>query len=226
MRILLGCEESQAVCIEMRKRGHEAYSCDILPCSGGHPEWHIQDDVLKHLDDGWDMMIGFPPCTYLTVTANKYFLNNPERWKKRLRAILFVHKLMNANIEKIAIENPIGVISSHIRKPEQIIQPYYFGDNYKKSTCLWLKNLQPLFYAETSDLFNEKTSVEPVFYEYNSKKSKSGKSKYSKFGKLGKGCGKERSVTPPRLAKAMAKQWTEDLIKGEHNEKKNVSNIR
>ena len=154
MKILLACEESQAVCIEMRKKGHEAYSCDILPCSGGHPEWHIQGDVLKHLDDGWDMMIAFPTCTYLTVSANKWYKDQParksgvlvgaERREARENAIDFFMKLYDCNIPKVAIENPIGVISSRFRKPDQVLQPWMFGHGETKATCLWLRNLPEL----------------------------------------------------------------------------------
>lgn len=132
MKILVACEESQTVCKAFRAKGHEAYSCDILPCSGGHPEWHIQGDVTLLLKEKWDMMIAHPPCTYLTVTANRYFLNNPERWEKRLEAIKFVHLLMNADIPKIALENPVGVISTYIRKPDQYIEPFEFGHTDSK----------------------------------------------------------------------------------------------
>ena len=147
MKVLIACEESQRVCTAFRNRGHEAYSCDILPCSGGHPEWHIQDDVLKHLDEGWDLIIAHPPCTYLTVTGNRWF--NVEKYgdkaKKRIadreEAIEFVKTIYNSSCPKIAIENPVGVLSSRWMKPSQIIQPYMFGDRAEKKTCLWLKNL-------------------------------------------------------------------------------------
>jgi len=154
MKIILGCEESQVVCIEMRKRGHEAYSCDLLPCSGGHPEWHIQDNILNHLDDGWDMMIAFPTCTYLTVSANKWYKDQPprksgvlvgrERRRAREEAIDFVMKLYNSNVPELGIENPIGVLSSRFRKPDQVLQPWMFGHGETKATCLWLKNLPKL----------------------------------------------------------------------------------
>ena len=122
MKILVACEESQTVTKELRKRGHEAFSCDIEPCSDGHPEWHIQGDVLEQLDKGWDMMIAHPPCQYLTTTANRVFLNNPPRWEKRLEAMNFVWALMGADIEKIALENPVGVISTLIRQPGFLIR--------------------------------------------------------------------------------------------------------
>ena len=150
MKVLIACEESQRVCIEFRKRGHEAYSCDLKPCSGGHPEWHIQDDVISVLANDWDLIIAHPPCTYLTVTGNRWF--NVERYGdkaiKRLidrrRAIDFFYKFVSAPCLKIAIENPIGCMSTWYRKPDQIIQPWMFGDPYMKSTCLWLKGLPKL----------------------------------------------------------------------------------
>lgn len=166
MKVLVACEESQRVCTEFRKSGHEAYSCDIEPCSGGRPEWHIQADVLPLLNgdcgfqtaDGtrhevvgkWDMIIAFPPCTYLTVTGNRWF--NVERYgdkavqrhKNREQAINFFMQFVDADCERIAIENPIGIMSTEYRKPDQIIQPYQFGEPERKSTCLWLKGLPPL----------------------------------------------------------------------------------
>jgi len=199
MKILLGCEESQIVTKEFRKLGHEAYSCDILPTSGNHPEWHIQDDVLKHLDDEWDMLIAFPPCTYLTVTANRVFLSNPDRWKRRLNAVLFVWKLWNSNISKIAIENPKGVLSSHIRKPDQYIQPYEFGHPVSKQTGLWLKNLPKLI---------PENIVEPewVYPKSGSGKrmSKTHSNSPSTYNKKNSGL---RSKTYLGIAKAIATQW-------------------
>lgn len=149
MRVLVACEESQRVCIAFREKGHEAYSCDIQDCSGGHPEWHIKEDLFKVLDRGWDMMIAFPPCTYLCNTAQpnfnlKYGEKALFRIEERKKAINFFLKIYNSNIPKIAIENPVGIMSRYI-KPTQIIQPYQFGERYKKATCLWLKNLPILF---------------------------------------------------------------------------------
>lgn len=146
MRILVACEESQAITKELRRLGHEAFSCDLLPCSGGHPEWHYQQDVFEVIDKGWDMMIAHPPCTYLAVSGARWLYNkdgskNEERWNNQKEALNFVQMLMDAPIEKIAIENPVSVISSNIRKPEQIVQPWMFGDKAQKTTCLWLKNL-------------------------------------------------------------------------------------
>jgi hypothetical protein len=142
MKVLIACEESQTVCKAFRRLGHEAYSCDILDCSGGHPEWHIKGDALKEAYSGkYDLMIAHPPCTYLSVSGLHWNKRQPERSLKTELALEFVQKLMDAPIDKIAIENPISCISSRIRKPEQIIQPYEFGDDASKKTCLWLKNL-------------------------------------------------------------------------------------
>ena len=146
MKVLIACEESQAVTKEFRALGHEAYSCDILPCSGGHPEWHIQDDVFNIVGGGYDLMIAHPPCTYLSVSGARHLYNkdktpNMERYKNQALALNFVQKLMDVNIPKIAIENPVSVISTKIRKPDQIIQPWMSGDEATKTTCLWLKNL-------------------------------------------------------------------------------------
>ena len=147
MKILIACEESQTITKEYRKLGIEAYSCDILDCSGGHPEWHIKGDAIKEAYSGkYDLMIAHPPCTYLAVSGARWLYNkdgtkNKNRWDNRELALDFVRKLMKAPIKKIALENPISCISSQIRKPDQIIQPYMFGDKATKSTCLWLKNL-------------------------------------------------------------------------------------
>jgi len=153
--ILIGCEESQAVCIELRKLGHEAYSCDLQECSGGHPEWHLQMDVFEAIKlKEWDAAIFFPTCTYLTVSANKWYndqeprksgtLVGQERRDARVQAIKFFMDLYNCGIPKIAIENPIGVMSSEFRKPDQVLQPWQFGHGETKATCLWLKNLPKL----------------------------------------------------------------------------------
>ena len=154
MKILVACEESQIVTKAFRTKGHEAFSCDIIPCSGGHPEWHIQDDVLKHLNNGWDMMIAHPPCTYLTISANKWYKDQPPRKsgtlvgaarrEAREEAVEFFMQLMTADIERIAVENPIGVMSTRYRKPDQVIQPWQYGHGETKATCLWLKNLPVL----------------------------------------------------------------------------------
>ena len=218
MKVLIACEESQVVCKAFRERGHEAYSCDLLPCSGGHPEWHIQDDVLVHLNDGWDMVLAFPPCTYLTVTGNKWFLPEykdrfPTREQDRIDAIKFFMIFANSDIPKIAIENPVGIMSTEWRKPNQIIQPWQFGDPHVKKTCLWLKGLPPLLYTQI---------VKPQYVVYKSRNKKSGSSKYpmawsgkikqTKMPMLWKmGPSEERarlrSKTCPGIAQAMATQW-------------------
>ena len=204
MKILLACEESQAVTSRMREKGHEAYSCDILPCSGGHPEWHLQKDVTEHLREKWDMIIAFPPCTYLTVTGNRWF--NVERYgekaiqrhKDREEAVKFFKLFADADCEKIVIENPVGVMSSEWRKPDQIIQPWMFGDEAEKKTCLWLKGL-PLLKST-----NEVKPPERV-------KFKSGKTMpgwYAEAWKLPKDeRAKLRSNTFPGIAQAIADQW-------------------
>jgi len=204
MKILLACEESQAVTKEFRKLGHEAFSCDILPCSGGHPEWHLQKDVTEILKENWDMIIGFPPCTYLTVTGNRWF--NIERYGEkaikrhadRKEAIKFFKLLADADCDKIAIENPVGVMSSEWRKPDQIINPFQFGDAFEKKTCLWLKDLPKLKPTKI---------VEPP----PRTKFKSGKTMpawYAEAWKLPKAeraC--LRSKTFPGIAEAIANQW-------------------
>ena len=200
MKIILGCEESQTVCIEMRKRGHEAYSCDILPCSGGHSEWHLQMDVFDAIKlKKWDMGIFFPMCTYLTVTGNKwmkpeYEKRFPDRKKQREDAVEFFMKLYNSDIDKIAIENPIGIMSTRFRKPNQIIHPYYFGDPERKSTCLWLKGLPKLKHTKI---------VEPEYYI-----CKKGW-RHSKF--TANWDAKKKSVTFAGIATAMANQWGTDV---------------
>lgn len=148
MKILVACEESQAVTIQLRRLGHEAYSCDILPCSGGYPEWHLQGDAIPLLKEDWDMIIAFPPCTYLTNAGTRHFslkCNSPakvaERIRKREKAADFFLAFINANCPKIAVENPVGYMNTFYRKPDQVIHPYYFGDAAKKRTCLWLKGL-------------------------------------------------------------------------------------
>lgn len=140
MRVLIACEESQTVCKAFRARGHEAYSCDIQECSGGHPEWHIQDDVLKHLDDGWDLMIAHPPCTHLAVSGARWFEEKRKDGRQQ-QGIDFFMAFTRTDIPHVAIENPIGIMSEIYRKPNQIIQPWQFGHGETKATCLWLKNI-------------------------------------------------------------------------------------
>lgn len=142
-RVLVACEESQAVTIAMRAVGIEAYSCDLQPASGGHPEWHIQGDALALLNDGWDMLIAFPPCTHLAVSGARWFAEKRAAGLQQEAAAFFM-AFVHAPIERIAIENPVGVMSTQYRKPDQVIQPYQFGHTETKATCLWLKNLPRL----------------------------------------------------------------------------------
>ena len=204
MKILCACEESQAVCIELRKLGHEAYSCDIEPCSGGHPEWHLQQDVLPLLKEKWDMIIAFPPCTYLTVTGNRWF--NVDRYgekalqrrRDREDAINFFMAFANADCPRIAIENPVGIMSSAWRKPNQIINPYEFGDPFEKKTCLWLKGLPELQPTNVVD--------KPPRKQFDSGKSMP--AWYAEAWHLPKEeRAKLRSKTFPGIARAMAEQW-------------------
>lgn len=139
MKILVACEESQAVTKEFRAKGHEAYSCDIVDCSGGHPEWHIKDDVSKILNDNWDMIIAFPPCTHLAVSGAKHFAAKRADGRQQ-SAIDFFLQFTKLKC-KFAIENPIGIMSTNYRKPDQIIQPWQFGHGETKATCLWLQGL-------------------------------------------------------------------------------------
>lgn len=220
MKVLVACEESQRVCAAFRERGHEAYSCDILEPTGGYTEWHIMQDVvpllngcctfrtcdcLTHYIDGrWDMIIAFPPCTYLTVTGNRWFdverygEKAIQRQKDREEAIKFFMLFANANCPRIAIENPVGVMSTTYRKPNQIIHPYMFGDPERKATCLWLKGLTEL---------KATNIVKPNVITY-----KNGKGTDSPWHMNTKGLPKEerarmRSKTFPGIAAAMAEQW-------------------
>ena len=204
MKILIACEESQAVTKEFRALGHEAYSCDIEPCSGGHPEWHLQQDVTKLLKDKWDMIIAFPPCTYLTVTGNRWFNIEKygekaiQRHKDRDDAIKFFMMFANANCEKIVIENPVGIMSSEFKKPNQIINPFQFGDAFEKKTCLWIKGLPNL----------KSTNIVDVPERTKFASGKTMASWYADAFKLPKKeRAKLRSKTFPGIAKAMAEQW-------------------
>ncbi len=200
MRVLIACEESQAVCIEFRKLGHKAYSCDTQECSGRHPVWHLLGDVFDYINQGWDMMIGFPPCTYLTYAGTRHW-NNPGRLEKRLDALNFFAKLWTAPIDKICLENPKGCASPTIAKYNQVIQPYYFGDSDKKATYLWLKNLPLLIHTKETDMFYEKTHTDkPVHSAIYPSGKKAYFTEKSRDPKL-------RSKTFPGIAKAMAEQW-------------------
>lgn len=208
MKILVACEESQTVTKELRALGHEAYSCDIEPCSGGRPEWHIQGDALEEAYSGkYVMMIAHPPCTYLTVTGNKWMKPEfrdrfPDRVQQRKDAIKFFMALYDAPIPKIAIENPVGIMSSEFRKPDQYVHPYFFGDKHSKKTGFWLKNLKPL---EPTDI------VEPEMYTY--KDGRKDPMWHVESLKLPpKERARFRSQTFPGLAEAMARQWAGSAI--------------
>ena len=234
MKVLVACEESQAVCTEFRRLGHEAYSCDIIDCSGGHPEWHIKQDVLPllngncvlntcdgtvhHIDGKWDMVIAFPPCTHLASSGAAWFekkrADGRQRW-----GIQFFCNFLNVECEKVVIENPIGIISGKYikehfpdlaekyslpKEPTQIIHPWMFGDNYSKSTCLWIKGVEPLV-----PQVREQPPID--WFEWVDKKT--GKKKrqpkwYADTWKLSpEERAKVRSKTFPGIAKAMAEQW-------------------
>lgn len=193
MKILIACEESQAVCKAFRALGHEAYSCDILPCSGGHPEWHIQGDVLEQLDKGWDMMIAHPPCTYLSNAGACHLFPkgklNDKRYQKGLEGKIFFLKLLNAPIARICVENPVQSSIFGIAKYTQIIQPYHYGHPMAKRTCLWLKNL-PLL--KPTNVLKDWESTKIAGNWYNTG---------------GKNRQKNRSKTFQGIADAMADQW-------------------
>ena len=215
MRVLVACEESQAVTKEFRRLGHEAYSCDIIECSGGHPEWHLQCDVTELLKIKWDMILAFPPCTYLTVTGNRWF--NVDKYKEkalqrideRKKAIEFFMMFANADCEKIAIENPIGVMSTEYRKPDQIIHPYYFAmceddeNCERKATCLWLKGLEPLKYE---------IKYKPRVIKYKNGKGTDSPWHMNTMGLPRDERAKLRSKTFQGIAKAMAEQWGKEEV--------------
>ena len=182
LKILIGCEFSGIVREAFRKKGHEAWSCDIIP-SDDNSKYHIQDDILNHLDDNYDMLICFPPCTHLCSSGARWFKDKIPQQKEALE---FVKKLLNCNISKIALENPIGIISTRIKKPTQIIQPYEHGHGETKATCLWLKNLPKL---KPTNIVNGR---EARIHNMPPTKDRS----------------KLRSITYFGIAKAMSNQWT------------------
>ena len=207
-RVLVACEESQVVCTAFRERGFEAYSCDVIDCSGGHPEWHIKDDVLKHLNDGWDLMIAHPPCTYLTYAGTRHW-NTQGRWKLRLDAINFFMVFVNAPIEHTCLENPFGIMEQIYRPSDQEIHPYFFGDEALKRTCLWLKNLPLLKYQLENGLFEYRTSTdkpEPLSVDSTPNHHK----RYFTDSKIRRP--DLRSKTFPGIARAMATQWGDYIL--------------
>lgn len=217
MKVLVACEESQRVCIAFREKGHEAYSCDIIDCSGGHPEWHIKQNVLmildgncavylqtgkaKYIDGKWDLIVAHPPCTRLCASGQRwlYFGDEEYRHKKRieqLEAISFFYKFVMADCEKIAIENPVGIMSTCYRKPDQIYNPYDFeGETECKKTCLWLKGVAPLF--PTQVIPKEERTQGIWKAQFNGRS----------YGWSSPETAKLRSKTPIGVARAMAEQW-------------------
>lgn len=201
LKILVACEESQAVTIELRRLGHEAYSCDIEPCSGGHPEWHLRVDALELLKMKWDMIIAFPPCTYMTNAGAVRMRVNGEivqdRFEKAMKAKEFFLRFYNADCPKIAIENPTPMKIVGLPPYSQIVQPYMFGHPYSKRTCLWLKGL-PILRA---------TDIISDYEPYINGGCKDANGNYRKFQGRKERDPKTRSKTFPGLAKAMAEQW-------------------
>lgn len=226
-KVLIACEESQRVCIAFRERGHEAYSCDIQDCSGGHPEWHIKGDVLPYLNgqwalrtvdgaahyiDKWDLIVAHPPCDYLTNVATRSHSMRctpldkiNDRTLKRISAMAFFMRFMYAKCNRIAIENPVGVMNTCYRKPDQIINPYQFAvstsdaENYvTKATCLWLKGLPPLVGNNLP-----KPNNRDLFGTLPSGKVRTWEDSLDRSG----GASKARSKTFPGIAAAMADQW-------------------
>lgn len=194
MKVLCACEESQAVCKEFRKLGHEAYSCDIEPCSGDHHEWHLQQDVREILGGVWDLVIAFPPCTHLASSGARWFKQKQADGRQQQGIDFFMLFTDLPHIPKVAIENPIGIMSTKYRKPDQIIQPWMFGHPETKATCLWLKNL-PL--------------LEPTNDVRELMENLSDKDKHRiHYMPPRKDRGKLRSKTYEGIAKAMAEQWS------------------
>lgn len=206
MRVLVACEESQEVCKAFRAKGHEAYSCDIQDCSGGHPEWHIKGDCLPLLNgncefvtcgggrttiDKWDLIIAHPPCTELCSSGQRWFTEGVKNYSLQRKAIAFFYKFVLADCEHIAIENPVGIMSTAYRKPDCIINPYEFGHPEQKKTCLWLKGLEPL--KPTNNVYEYMMTL-PI-------------KERTRIHWLGSHHAKERSKTYPGIAKAMAEQW-------------------
>lgn len=224
MKVLIACEESQRVCMAFREKGHEAYSCDIQPCSGGHPEWHIQDDVLHFIDgrgtpnlsmfvlaesgdiieipEKWDLIIAHPPCTYLSNAGARWLYAggklNTDRYQRGLDGKKFFMAMLNADCPRIAVENPIPSSIYGLPEYSQIIQPYYFGEPWSKKTCLWLKGLEPL----------QPTNILTEYKPYCSSGSYSAthNPKYKGASRKG-GSAKSRSKTFEGIANAMAEQW-------------------
>lgn len=244
LNVLVACEESQRVCTEFRKLGHNAYSCDLLECSGGHPEWHFKHDVLEiiknkggilqngeaaFIEGDWDIMIAHPPCTYLAVSGARWFYHPddanlpieqrrphpkfPNRVQDREEGAAFFLKLAKSDIKHIAIENPVGIMNTRYRKPDQIVQPYFFGDEASKKTCLWLKNL-PLLRKTNEVGQGDRVVLSsgrtlPKWYSDALVKAKTAEERRNL-----------RSKTFPGFAKAIAEQYSEYVLK--ENEYENI----
>ena len=194
MKVLVACEYSGIVRDAFAAKGHDAWSCDILPTES--PGNHFQGDILEHLDKGWDLMIAHPPCTHLAVSGARWFTEGKKPWSLQEDALDFVRKLLDAPIDKIALENPVSVISTKIRKPNQIIQPFEYGHNVTKKTCLWLKNLPNLKPTKI---------VKPDIVLVNGKKMS--RMHYESFKLPSKERSKVRSKFYIGIAEAMADQW-------------------
>jgi hypothetical protein len=198
MNILVACEESQAVTIELRRIGHTAYSCDLLPCSGGYPEWHIQGDVLPLLREPWGMVIAFPPCTHLAVSGARYFAQKRADGRQQAAVAFFMAFADLPHVPRVAIENPVGIMSTVWRKPDQVIQPWQFGDAARKRTCLWLKGLPLLLPTAIVG------PTEPVYIQPNGKRRHFTDSMPPSPDRA-----RLRSKTFQGIARAMATQWTD-----------------
>lgn len=198
LRVLVACEESQAVTIAFRKLGHLAYSCDLQPCSGGHPEWHIQGDCLPLLHDSWDLVIAHPPCTYLSKVGGIHLFPggvlDSNRYSKLLDGRKFFLDILNSDIKRLCVENPVPLHIANLPPASQYIEPYMFGDPYCKATYLWLRGL-PLLMADDLRM-DYKPYVNGRF-----------NGKYVKTSKL-------RSKTFPGIARAMAEQWSRHILGG------------
>jgi site-specific DNA-cytosine methylase len=192
MKALIACEESQAVTIELRKLGIEAYSCDIQPCSGGHPEWHLQKDVVPLLVEDWDLVIAFPPCTHLAVSGAAWFEKKRADGRQQ-EGIEFFRLFTNIKCKRVAIENPIGIMSKLYRKPDQIIQPWQFGHPESKATCLWIKGLP---------LLRETDNVKAIYDTLTKKEQQR-----IHYLPPSEDRSALRSKTFPGIATAMATQW-------------------
>jgi hypothetical protein len=217
LKVLIACEESQRVCTAFRELGHEAYSCDIQEPSGGHPEWHILGDVLEvlnpdtengcilfdtmngqsHMVHKWDLIVAHPPCTHLAVSGMRWFKEGVKPRYLQDEAADFFMRFVNADCEHIAVENPICIMSTRYRKPDQIINPFQFGHKQQKKTCLWLKNLPKLI--ETNNVYTEMMKLP--------------EKERTAIWQMGSGHAKERSKTFPGIAKAMAEQWGDYIEK-------------